>query len=333
MQEILISPAVDPKAKKPKGRKKRPLRTNSYWFSYSDYLYQTFGEKVYKVTVSAGFTCPTRDGTKGFAGCAFCDERGSSSFYAAHKASESIRDQIVKYLPIISRRFSAKKFLAYFQSFTNTYGPLDYLKAVYDGALNIPDVVGMAIGTRPDCIPNDVLALLNSYGSSRHVSLEIGLQSFRNDVLEFYERGHSAEEGIDGVTRALKFSNLNVSVHLMFGAPGETIEDAISAAKTLNKLGVHGVKIHQLMILKDTNLSKRFALEPWPLLGLSEYNQVACAFLEHLNPEIHVERTHALASHPPELVGPDWSAKRFDPINQLKALMAEKQTFQGKLFN
>lgn len=305
-------------------------RTNPYWYSYGDHLNERFGEKVYKVTVSAGFTCPTRDGTKGSAGCAFCDERGSSSFFSAAVASQTIENQITQTIPRITRRFGAKKYLAYFQSFTNTYGPLSYLREVYDGAMNIPDVVGMAIGTRPDCIPGDVLTLLNSYGRGRYVSLELGLQSLRDEALAFYDRGHSAAEGLDGVARALRFPNLSVSVHLMFGAPGDTIETAIDTAKKMNALGVHGVKIHQLMILKNTVLADRYAKKPWPLLTMDEYNAMAMAFLEHLAPNIHVERTHALSSHPDELVGPAWSAQRFEPLNNLKKIMRENGSTQGR---
>lgn len=303
---------------------------NGLWHAYSDHLRERFGERVYKVTVSAGFTCPTRDGTKGTRGCAFCDERGSSSFYAAGQASASIEEQIRQTMPQIAKRFNAGKFLAYFQSFTNTYGPLNYLREVYDGALNIPDVVGLAIGTRPDCIPGDVLSLVNSYGRSRYVSLEIGLQSLREEALEFYERGHTAAEGLEAVARAVKFPNIQVGVHLMFGAPGDAVDHAIEAARTMNKLGVHGVKIHQLMVLKDTNLAKRFAIEPWPLLEMDEYNSMAMAFLENLDPSIHVERTHALSSHPDELVGPSWSALRFEPFNALKKMMRDNGSYQGK---
>lgn len=303
---------------------------NGYWHSYSDYLNNRFGERVYKVTVSAGFTCPTRDGTRGTNGCAFCDERGSSSFFSAEKATQSIEEQIRQTMPVVARRFHTKKFLAYFQSFTNTYGPLTYLRQVYDGAINIPDVVGMAIGTRPDCLPGEVLALLNSYGRSRYVSLEIGLQSLRDEALDFYQRGHSVAEGLDAVERAKKFPNLSVSVHLMFGAPGDSIEHAISAAHTMNRLGVDGVKIHQLMVLKDTTLATRFALKPWPLLEMDEFNRMAVAFLENLDPKIHVERTHALSSHPDELVGPKWSALRFEPMNALKLMMKSNGSYQGK---
>lgn len=307
---------------------------NGYWHSYSDYLESRFGEKVYKVTVSAGFTCPTRDGTRGTKGCAFCDERGSSSFYAAGRAGQSIQEQILEGIPSIKNRFrNVGKFLAYFQSFTNTYGPLSYLQEVYDGALNLPDVVGMAIGTRPDCVPGEVLSLLNGYGrGGRYISLEIGLQSLRDEALEFYERGHSVAEGIDAVQRAMKFPNLSVSVHLMFGAPGDTVETAIEAAKMMNKLGVHGVKIHQLMVLKNTILAERYAKEPWPLLSVDEFNAMAMAFLEHLDPKIHIERTHALSSHPDELVGPAWSCERFLPQNALKHLLHQNDTYHGRLY-
>ncbi len=313
---------------------------NGLWHTYNDHLAKHFGEKVYKITVSAGFTCPTRDGTRGSKGCAFCDERGSSSFFATGQASLNIRQQIEAAKPRIAKRFNAKKFLAYFQSFTNTYGPLKYLQEVYDGAINVDDVVGMAIGTRPDCVPSDVLNLLNNYGRDRYVSLELGLQSFRNDVLEFYDRGHSVEEGIDAVERAMRFPNLSVAVHLMFGSEPEMrdpiemqIDSAIAAAKRVNALKVHGVKVHQLMILKDTVLATRFAINPWPLYTMHDYNRILIAFLEHLDPKIHVERTHALSSHAEELVGPAWAAGRFDPQNHLRASMTEMKTYQGRLFS
>lgn len=304
---------------------------NGLWHAYNDYLTEKFGEKVYKVTVSAGLTCPTRDGTKGTQGCAFCDERGSSSFFAAGHATQSVEHQIRETIPDIARRFGASKFIAYFQAFTNTYGPLSYLKEVYDGAMNIPGIVGMAVGTRPDCLPNEVLELLNGYGSpSWHVSLELGLQSLRDEALDFYERGHTAEQGIDAIRRALKFPNLKVSAHLMFGAPGDTIQDAIEAATLLSELGVHGVKIHQLMVLKDTELARRYARAPWPLIELEDYNRLAMAFLEHLAPNIYVERAHALASHPDELIGPRWSAERFRPFNDLKKMMRDYGSIQGR---
>jgi len=309
----------------------KPQWKNGLWYAYSDYLELTFGERVYKVTVSGGFTCPTRDGTKGTKGCAFCDERGSSSFFSAGNASRSIEQQVLRSMPQIAKRFRAKKFLAYFQSFTNTYGPIPYLREVYDGALNIPDVVGLAIGTRPDCVPGEVLALLNGYGhGDRYISLEIGLQSLREEALEFYERGHTAAEGIDAIERSKKFPNLSVSVHLMFGAPGDTIDNAIEAARMMNRLKVDGVKIHQLMVLKDTILAERYARDPWPLLTMEQFNEMAMAFLENLDPSIHVERTHALSSHPDELVGPSWSSERFQPLNALKKMMTEKGSYQGK---
>jgi len=288
------------------------------WFSYNDYLQKRFGEKVSKVTVSAGFTCPTRDGKRGSDGCAFCDEHGSGSFFSAGQGTAAIRDQIVQAIPAIRQRFNANKFLAYFQSFTNTYAPVKYLQEVYDGAIGIPDVVGMAVGTRPDCIAEPVLNLLDRYAvGGQYVSLELGLQSLRDDALNFYTRGHTAEEGVDGIRRALKHKNLAVCVHLMFGAPGDNLQTAIDAAQTMNDLGVHGVKLHQLMILKNTGLATRYAREPWPLFTLEQYNELACAFLENLDPNIYVERTHALATHPEDLVAPDWASKRWEPFNDL----------------
>lgn len=308
---------------------------NELWCAYSDYLQKRFGQKVYKVTVSGGFTCPTRDGTKGTLGCAFCDERGSSSFFNAEMAGQSVREQIAQTLPKVRERFSAAKFLAYFQSYTNTYSSLSYLKEIYDSALNMPDVVGLSVGTRPDCIPDAVLDLLEYYtiNGHRYVCLELGIQSFRDEALFFYHRGHTRAECIDGIQRSLQRKNLQVNIHLMIGAPGDTVESTREAALMCNKLGVHGVKLHQLMVLKNTTLEKRYHRSPWPLLSLEEYNEHVCTFLEHLNPSIYIERTHALSSHPDELVGPAWSSGRFAPLNHLTNMMKDRKTFQGKYFS
>ncbi len=303
---------------------------NQYWYSYNDYLTSHFGERVYKLTISAGFTCPTRDGTKGTRGCAFCDMRGSSSFFSSNQAQLEIRKQLERSMPHIRSRFGANKFIAYFQSYTNTYGPLSYLQEVYDGAITVPNIVGLAIGTRPDCLPNEVLDLLNHYGKSRYVCIELGVQSFRNESLQFYERGHSSEESIDAIQRIKRFSNIHISAHLMFGAPGETKADILAAAKTLNLLQVNGVKIHQLMVLKNTLLEEQFKLQPWELLSLENYNELAMTFLENLDKHIHVERTHAAASHLDELIGPTWSAQRFLPLNSLKQMMHTRCSYQGK---
>lgn len=303
---------------------------NGLWYAYNDHLTQLFGERVYRVTVSAGMTCPVRDGTKGTIGCTFCDERGSSSYFSAERAAQSVEEQLRSAMPIIRRRFHANKFLAYFQSFTNTYAPIDFLKSVYDRVTGIENVLGMSVGTRPDCVGNDVIKLLHSYTLDRYVSVELGLQSFSEKVLKFYQRRHTAQEGIDAIKRIRKFQRLEVTVHLMFGAPGETKSDAVAAARAVSELGVNGVKIHQLMVLKGTVLARIFEKRPWPLYGLDEYNELVRAFLENLDPSIHVERTHALVTIPGELIGPTWSAKRFEPINRLKALMAGTQSYHGK---
>lgn len=316
---------------------------NKLWFGYSDYLKKRFGEKVYKLTVSAGFTCPTRDGTRGTEGCAFCDERGSASFYGSERASLEIKKQLLDSMPAVKRRFHVNKFMAYFQSFTNTYGPLSYLRQVYDGAVNVENIIGMAVGTRPDCLSNEVLHLLNQYASNRYVSLEIGLQSFDDETLNFYQRGHSVQEGFDAIQRAKKFPDLQISVHLMVGSAPEMkilanatdIElekHAAWNANQINSLGIQGVKIHQLMVLKDTVLAKRYAIEPWPVFEMDRYHFYIMKFLEHLDPTIHIERTHALSSHPDELVMPKWSSNRFGMHNGLQKMMKDHQSFQGKLF-
>ena len=241
-----------------------PNWKNKLWYSLNDHYTQTFGEKAAKVTLSGGFTCPTRDGTKGFGGCAFCDEHGSGSFYSVERASEEIEQKINLTIPDLTARFRAKKFIAYFQSFTNTYAPIDYLKKVYDSAILHEKIDGLSVGTRPDALSDESLDLLNEYGKTKYVCVELGIQTFNDEVQHFYERKETVAEGAAAIENALKRKNIQITIHLMFGAPMEIdgsreklVKIMRDAALRVNQLGIHGVKLHQLMILKKTILDKR----------------------------------------------------------------------------
>jgi radical SAM protein (TIGR01212 family) len=311
--------------------------------TYSDSLIRRYGVKTYKITLSGGSSCPTRDGTfgprKGWGGCSFCDVHGSASFFANQRRELPVRMQMEAAVGAIKKRFKAERFVAYFQSYTTTHEEIAEFKARYDEAIRFPGVVRLAVGTRPDCLPNEVLELLGSYLDRVDVQLELGVQSLNDQVLEWFERGHDAACAVDGLKRALEFARkmkgsgakceLDVSAHLIIGAPGETDEDLIRTAATLNEIGVHGVKLHHLHILKKTKLERRFKNGEFPLLTMEDYFGRVALFLRHLSPTIVVHRTHGLAPHPEELVGPDWSTQKIYPVEQLKRWMNERSWVQG----
>ncbi len=317
------------------------------YLSYSESLVQRYGVKTYKITLSGGRTCPTRDGTfgpkKGWGGCAFCDVHGSASYFSNLRKELPVRLQMEAASSAIRKRFKAERFVAYFQSYTTTHQEIAEFKHRYDEAVAYPGVVRLAVGTRPDCLPEEVLELLATYLDRVDVQLELGVQSLNDQVLDWFDRGHDSKTAIDALERALAFSKeckakghtkeLDVSAHLIVGAPMETPEDLIHTAKELNRLGVHGVKLHHLHVLKKTKLEKRFKAGEFPLLTMEEYFEKVALFLRHLDPKIVVHRTHGLAPHPEELVGPEWSLQKIHPVEQLKVWMREQNWQQGDLIS
>lgn len=316
------------------------------YYSYSESLQKRYGVKTYKITVSGGQTCPTRDGTfgpkKGWGGCSFCDVHGSASYFSNLRKELPVRMQMEAAAGAIQKRFKAQKFVAYFQSYTTTHEEISEFKERYDQAVAFPGVVRLAVGTRPDCLPDEILELLSGYLDRVDVQLELGIQSLNDTVLDWFDRGHDAKTAIDTLERAMAFSKkmqslgkekeLDVSAHLILGAPMETDEDLIFTAKEFNRLGIHGVKLHHLHVLKKTKLEKKFAKGEFPLMSMEEYFQKAAVFLRHLNPNMVIHRTHGLAPHPEELVGPEWSLWKIHPVEQFKKWMVEKGWKQGDLY-
>ena len=300
------------------------------YYPYSQYLHSRFGGKTYKVTVASGLTCPTRDGSLAKAGCAFCDLRGSSSFFGKQNRGKGVREQIQSKLGSIRERFNAKNFLAYFQSYTNTYSDINYLRSIYEEALAEPEIKGLCIGTRPDCLPDSVLELLEELAQKSYVSLELGVQSFENPTLEWLTRGHDQESSLNALSRLRNQApHVDVCVHLIFGSPTDTPQMTTEAAQFLNHSKVKGVKLHQLMILEHTELGKRWKEKPFPTLSLNEYAEKIRTFIEHLSPDIYLERLCATATHSEECLAPEWSRNRWEPHNQLRAYLLEKNCRQG----
>ncbi len=304
--------------------------TQDRYYSYNEYLQKIFGAKTYKIVVSSGLTCPTRDGSLAQKGCAFCDVRGSSSFYGKKGRGAEVREQIQSRIPSIQKRFNAEKFLAYFQSYTNTYADIEYLREIYSEALSQPGISGLCVGTRPDCIPDPVIDLLQEYAQTHYVSLELGVQSFENPTLEWLDRGHDRKCSIDALERLRKRApHVHVCAHLIFGSPPDSLHMAKDTALTLNDLGVQGTKLHQLMVLENTELARRWREKPFSVLSLEEYTDKIIEFIEHLSPQIYIERLYATSTHPEECLAPDWSKERWNPHNKIREHLEKTNCKQG----
>lgn len=299
-------------------------------FPYSRYLIDQFGGKTYKVVISSGLTCPTRDGSIDKGGCAFCDVRGSSSFHSKKGRGNEVLEQIEARIDPIHKRFGAQKYLAYFQSYTNTYSDVEYLRSIYEQALSHPKISGLCIGTRPDCLPDAVIDLLQEIAQKTYVSLELGVQSFEDPSLEWLERGHSGQCSIDAFQKLkARAPHVQTCAHLIFGSPPDSPHAARDAALLLSELGVTGAKLHQLMILENTKLAEIFRANPFKTLSLAQYSEVVYQFLEHLSPEIYVERLCANATHPEECLAPEWSRGRWEPHNEIRKYLEQRNCIQG----
>ncbi len=310
----------------------QPAEDHSLYYHYSRYLRETFGGKTYKVVVNSGLTCPTRDGTITKGGCTFCDVRGSSSFFGKQGRGGEITAQIDSRLPGTRERFGSEKHIAYFQSYTNTYSDADYLRGIYTEALSHPDIAGLAIGTRPDCLPDSVIELLEELARKHYVSLELGVQSFEDPTLEWFIRGHDGDCSREALRKMRERApHVHTCAHFIFGAPTDSPTAARDAALEMNRSGVRGVKLHQMMVLKYTKLAEMYASSPFPILTVDEYAERAIEFLEHLDPSIYVERLQAKASHQAELIAPDWSKTHWLPYNRILGLMRERGSYQGRM--
>lgn len=271
-----------------------------------------------------------RDGTVSSAGCAFCDARGSASFHGKQGRGAEITEQIRSKIEPLRARFGASRFLAYFQSYTNTYGDVSYLREIYHAALTEPGISGLAIGTRPDCLADPVLEVIEEFARASPVSLDLGVQSFENPTLEWLTRGHDRRSSIDALERVARLApHAHVCVHLIFGAPTDSPRCPREAARLLNDHGVRGAKLHQLMVLENTELARRYRAAPFPTLSLEAYGERVLEFLTYLSPGTYIERLCATATHPEECIAPEWSRGRWAPHNRLREFLAARACRQG----
>lgn len=296
--------------------------------SYSRYLREQFGCKVYKVSIDGGFTCPNRDGTKGSGGCTFCDDTGSSSRTNPRKTP--IREQVLRNIEHRQRRYGAEKFIAYFQSYTNTYSRPERLKRLYDEALDThPDIVGLAISTRPDCVDAEILDLIASYRDRvPHVSVEYGLQTIHNASLERVNRCETVED-FYAAYEMTRERELDHCIHVILGMPGETHADMMATADKLAQLRVAGVKIHMLVAMENTPIAAEYAAGLWDSMSFEEYVTTCTDFIERLHPECVIHRVSG-NGHFKHVVSPKWMASdRADVMRAIEATFAQRHTCQG----
>ena len=301
--------------------KKRYRDLKSFWRN-------RFGCNVYKVPIDAGFTCPNRDGTVATGGCIYCDGRGSRLRQAG--SLPTVTEQIGFGQAYYRQKRRAGKFIAYFQTFTNTHAPIGQLKVLYDEALAQPDVIGLSIGTRPDCLSDEILELIRSYARQYHVWLEFGLQSIHDRTLSLINRGHDAAAFFDAVRRA-SGGKIFICTHIILGLPGETHDDMMETAKALAQLPVQGIKIHLLLALRGTAIGESYQRGNVNLLTKNEYVDTVCDILEVLPPEMIIQRLTA-DGYRDIFLGPQWAANKMDVLNAIGQELARRESYQGIRF-
>lgn len=292
----------------------------------NSYLRGLFGCRVQKITVDAGLGCPNRDGAIATGGCIYCNSRGSGT--GAHARGVSISEQLEAGKAAMARRYRAEKFIAYFQSFSNTYAPVDRLEALYEEALNVEGVVGLFIGTRPDCVPDPVLNLLQEIARRSLVWVEYGLQSARDATLAAINRGHDAACFLSALA-ATQRRGIKVCAHVILGLPGESDADARFTADTLAAAGVDGVKIHNLYVIKGTRLEALLRAGAYRCLNRQEYVDQVVEVLERLPARTVVQRLTG-DPHPEELAAPTWSRDKAGTLKAIHEALERRDTWQGK---
>lgn len=300
---------------------------SEFYRSYSQHLKERFGSRVYKVTLEGGFTCPNRDGVKAYGGCTFCDPTGSSS--RAQDRNDSITAQIAKNIRRQQKRFKAEKFIAYFQSYTNTYGPVHKLQMLYDEAMNAhPDVIGLAVSTRPDCVDDEKLALIKSYDTGHnYVCVEYGMQTIHDRTLEAVNRAETHADFLKAYELTRKH-DLDHCIHIILGMPGESRDDMMATADEMARLKVAGVKIHLLCAMDKTPLAEDYRSGRWRPLSEDDYVGLVCDFIERLHPDTVIHRV-AGNGHRDHIVAPLWLKKKQDTVRKIDAEFARRGTRQG----
>jgi len=296
------------------------------YYDLKSYWRNLFGCNVHKLSLDAGFTCPNRDGHVAIGGCIYCDGRGSKLRQKGELSSVASQiDSGKKYYSA-----QAAKFIAYFQTFTNTYAPVEKLRTIYNEALAQEGVIGLSIGTRPDCLDQDVIELLKGYANNYHIWVELGLQSIHDRTLQFINRGHNYQQFLDAVN-AVTGSYLNICVHIIIGLPGESDEDVLMTARTLAALPIHGIKIHSLLALEGTTLGEMYKKSEVKMITNEKYVSLVCNVLEILPPNIVVQRLTA-DGYRDIFLAPDWAKNKLDVLNSINKELERRDSYQGQFF-
>lgn len=297
---------------------------------FSAWLSTLFPYKVQKISLNAGFTCPNRDGTVGYGGCTYCNNQTFNPAYC--RTEKSVTEQLEEGKLFFARKYPDMKYLAYFQAYTNTYGKLQELKRKYEEALQVPDVVGIVIGTRPDCMPDELLDYLEELNRRTFLIVEYGVESTDNATLKRINRGHTFEAAEEAIRRTAE-KGIRVGVHIILGLPGETNEQLIQQAGVLSSLPITTLKLHQLQLIKGTRMAAEFEKQPedFHLYTADEYIDLVIDYVEHLNPRIVLERF--VSQSPKELlIAPDWGLKNHEFTDKVRKRMRERDSWQGKLY-
>jgi uncharacterized protein len=292
----------------------------------STHLRQRFGCRVHKIAIDAGLTCPNRDGSRGVGGCIYCNALGSGT---GASLRATVAEQIRAARPFLGKRYKAEKFIAYFQSFSNTYAPVGRLRALWEEALAEEDIVGLSIGTRPDCVGGEVLDLLGEFARSTALTLELGLQSIHDRTLSLINRGHTAAEFLDAVSR-VRERGIEVCVHVILGLPGETRADMLETALALASLDIQGVKLHLQYVVRGTPLHRMFERGEYRCLEAEEYADILCAFVAHLPSRVVIHRLTG-DPHREELAAPLWALDKGNVLRLIGETFRSTGLRQGSL--
>ena len=291
------------------------------YYSLNEYLKNTFGTKVYKISINGGFTCPNRDGTLDTRGCIFCSGAGSGDF--SESASLSIREQIEEGKKRVASKIGNDgKYIAYFQAFTNTYAPVEKLRSLYEEAINHPDIVALSIGTRPDCLPGDVLDLLSELNKIKPVWVELGLQTIHDKTAEYIRRCYPLET-YDNAVKELKKRGITVITHIILGLPGESEKDILESVKYVCDSGIDGIKLQLLHVLKNTDLAKDYEAGKFKCLEMDEYIALVVKCLEIIPDNIVIHRMTGDGDKR-ILIAPKWSEDKKHVLNSLTKAISEK---------
>lgn len=302
---------------------------NKRYHTLNYFYHHTFHSKVFKISLNGGFSCPNLDGTKGYGGCIYCSKSGSGDF--AGKKQDSIEKQWQQGLEMMHKKWPDGKLIAYFQARTNTYAKVEELKEKFEPVLNYPNVIGLALATRPDAITDECLDYLEDLSKRTYLMIELGLQTIHETTSKLINRCHTTKE-FDDMVKKLRARNINVIVHIINGLPYETKEMMLETVKHINQLDIQGIKIHMLHIIKDTPLVTMYKKNPFHVLTREEYVDIVIEQLELLRPEIVI---HRITGDPvkEDLIAPTWLLKKFCVLNEIDKEMVKRNTYQGKKVN